>query len=62
MEKKIIIEQLEAFKLLDTTTDEQKIAVDEAIRIIKKEKKKNRWKKAVDILIRLLGIGSDYFN
>lgn len=63
MEKKEIIDHLNS--VLDRHNDlskEQKLAINEVIIIVKKAKNKEQFIKAVDIIIKLLGIGSNFFN
>ena len=61
MEKKEIIQKLNTLKENKALDSEQKSAITDALNIVKKAKKWEQCIKAVEILIKLLVIGSNFF-
>ncbi|MFL5786792.1 MAG: hypothetical protein ACJ748_01955 [Flavisolibacter sp.] len=61
MEKKEILEQLFALKEKLPLSEEEMVTIDQAIIIIKKAKTWKQCTGAVELLIRLMGIGSNFF-
>jgi hypothetical protein len=62
MEKKEIIKQIREYidshKLPSATHD----ALEQACKLMEASQKKESWMKALDIIIKLLGIGSNFFK
>lgn len=64
MDKKQIVEILNT-TAHDTSKDfshDEKVALSEAIKIVKHGKNKEQFLQVVEILIKLLGIGSNFFD
>lgn len=64
MDKKKIVESLE-YIVHDTSkklSNEEKISLAEAIKLLERSSKKEDFLKVVDILIKLLGIASNFFE
>ena len=62
MEKKEIIQKLSTLKENKALDEEQRLAITDAINILKKAKKWEQSIKAVEILVKLLGIGSKFYD
>lgn len=62
MEKKEIIQKLSLLKENKALNEEQRSALTDAINILKKAKKWEQCIKAVEILVKLIGIGSKFFD
>jgi hypothetical protein len=62
MEKENIINHLNSLLHHHAYNDEQKLAIKEAVTIIKNAKKWDQCIKAVEVLVKLLGIGSKFFD
>jgi hypothetical protein len=62
MKKNEITEQLYAILENKSLTKEQKLVIREAIVIIKTAKTSDQYFKAVEMLIKLFGIGSKFFD
>lgn len=61
MEKKELITHLHSINI-KSFSKVQKEAFSEAIKIISNSNKKEDFLKAIDILLKLLGIGSNFFS
>ncbi len=61
MIKKGILEKLYELKESLKLSAEDKITIDEAIKIIKKASNWQKCASAVEMLVKLMGIGSNYF-
>jgi len=62
MQKKEIIQKLSILKNTKSLNEEQKAVVTDAIKIIRGAKKWEQCIKAVEMLLKLLGIGSKYLD
>lgn len=57
-----MVKYLKAIAQKDTNSVEEKIALDATIKIITKSKNWDDCIKAIEILLKLLGIGSNFFK
>jgi hypothetical protein len=62
MNIKEIVAHLKAIAKSDTISQDEKTALEKAISILNKEPNWGGYIKVVDILVKLLGIGSNFFD